>query len=62
MNLLFAPKISYLKERDKNTKKSFSSQAACVTIAALMQYFLMAAFLLDADRGNLSLPLRCESL
>ena len=44
MNLLFAPKISNLKERDKNTKKSFSSQAACVTIAALMQYFLMAAF------------------
>ena len=44
MNLLFAPKISYLKERDKNTQKSFSSQAACVTIAALMQYFLMAAF------------------
>ena len=25
-------------------KKSFTSQASCVTTAALMQYFLMAAF------------------
>ena len=32
------------KEQDENIKKPFTSQAACVTKAALMQYFLMAAF------------------
>ena len=47
-----------------NCKKSLSPlllKAVCVTVAALMQYFLMARFLLDARHGNPSLPVCCES-
>ena len=47
-----------------NCKKILSPlllKAVCVTVAALMQYFLMARFLLDARRGNPSLPVCCES-